>query len=57
MNRRERKIPPTAEQGRVINDIASQWYSRSHLKSYNELWKEIENAKPEEQESKVMRSA
>jgi hypothetical protein len=29
--RRERKIPPTADQEKLLNDIATEWYSRSHL--------------------------
>jgi len=51
--RRERKIPPTAEQDRIINDIATQWYSRRHLEAYNKIWKEIENTKAEDQEKVV----
>ena len=35
---REYKKIPTAEQEKIMNEIAKTWYSRSYLKVYNKLW-------------------
>lgn len=48
--RRERKIPPTADQERILNEIATEWYSRSHLDAYNEAWRNIMKAEDQEKE-------
>ena len=49
--RRERMIPPTVDQEKIINEIATKWYYHRHLNVYNEIWKKIEAS--EDQESEI----
>jgi hypothetical protein len=51
--RHERMIPPTVEQERILNEIVTKWYSRSHLGSYDKEWEKIEKLKPEDQQRQV----
>ena len=41
--RRERKIPPAAEQEKVILDLAKEWFYHHYLVVYNKIWKEIKD--------------
>ena len=42
---REKKIPPTAEQEKIIQNIIKEWYSRNYLNVYKYIWREVENSK------------
>jgi hypothetical protein len=44
----QRRIPPTAEQERIIHDIIKQWYSRNYLYAYHNIWKKIEESNEDE---------
>ena len=39
---RERRIPPTAEQERILNELVKDWYSRSYLVIFHKIWDEIQ---------------
>lgn len=39
---RERRIPPTAEQERILDDLVKDWYSRSHQLIFHKIWDEIQ---------------
>jgi hypothetical protein len=45
---RERRIPPTAEQERIIQEIIKEWYSNNFLEAYHDIWKKIENSDNQE---------
>jgi hypothetical protein len=42
--RNERKKIPTAEEEKIINEIATNWYYHSHLKVYNNIWDKIQQS-------------
>jgi hypothetical protein len=42
--------PPTADQEKILNDLLTEWYSRSHLGAYNKVWNYIMNARNVEAE-------
>jgi len=44
----ERRIPPTVEQERIIQDIIKEWYSRNYLNAYQKIWKKIEESNNDE---------
>jgi len=41
---RERRIPPSMEQERIIQDTIKEWYSNNYLKAYHNIWKKIEES-------------
>ena len=42
--RAERKRIPTAEEEKIINEIATNWYYHSHLKVFNNIWNKIQQS-------------
>jgi len=45
---KERRIPPTAEQERIIQEMIKEWYSNNYLNAYHEIWKQIEESNNDE---------
>jgi hypothetical protein len=51
--RHERNKIPTAEQEKIINDIATKWYYHHHLYVYDRIWKKIEALRDQDQEKEI----
>jgi len=51
---RERRIPPAAEQEEIFENLVKDWYSRSYLLIFHDIWNEIQESKNDDEAEQLV---